>query len=190
MPRERPRCMALTKGGDQCSNQAKAGSDYCGAHSGNAGRRSKLTRELITSLEKSIRLGAFWEDAAVAVGITRTTLYRWREQGEADLEHGRETLAAEFCDAITRASAAAEHDAARAVLMAGRWQDWRAAAWYLERRNPARWGKRLEVTHDGKVDVATPKEIVPESEEKRARILRVLADTGILEGAENTDQET
>lgn len=175
---ERPRCMALTAKGDQCTNRAKNGGDYCGAHSGNAGRPTKLTRALVTAVDATIRTGAFWEEAAVSLGIGRATLYAWREKGEADLEAGKATLHAEFADTLMRASAATEQAAAEAITNAFS-DDWRAAAWYLERRNPARWGKRVELEHSGSI-AGEPTVFVPESEERRRRILAVLNEGGIV----------
>lgn len=171
---ERPRCMALTAKGDQCANRAKTGSDYCGAHSGNIGRPTKLTPELIHTIETAVESGAFYEDACIVAGINKSTLYRWREQGEADIEHGRHTLEADFCTALTRGSAAAEVHAAEAVAKA-RFHDWRAAAWYLERRNPARWGRREQVEHSGSIRTGEP--VIVEAEgDAAAAVARILRD--------------
>lgn len=189
---KRPRCMALTKAGDQCRGRAKDGSDFCGAHSGATGRPTKLSRELANAVAELVRQGAYWEEAALSIGISRASLYAWREEGEADLEHGRDTVFSHFLDAITRASAEAEAQAASA-LYRHRFTDWRAALAFLERRNPAQWGKREHVEHSGTVRTPEPELVEPESDEHRARVLRILDEAEALRRRQqdtNTTEET
>lgn len=175
----RPRCMALNAAGDQCRNRAKHDADYCGAHSGSIGRPTKLTRPLADAIAERVQHGAFYEEAAVAAGVHKATLYRWLETGEADLEHGRNTPAAYFRDALTRASAAAEEEAALAILR-HRFDDWRAAAWYLERRNPARWGKTDRVDVNVGARPADVELVAPSSDEAALEVARILERAGAV----------
>lgn len=95
--------------------------------------------------------------------------------------HGRDSNAAYFVDAITRATADAERMAAEA-LFAHRFTDWRAALAYLERRNPERWGNRSKVEHSGTVRTGEPELVAPE-DEQRQRVTAILAEAGALTAA-------
>jgi hypothetical protein len=167
----RPRCLALTKAGDQCRGRAAEGSDYCAAHGPKIGRPTKLTERVVAALEQQIRGGAFNTQAAQSVGVDPRTLYRWLEAGAADEEAGNaETIFARLRQRLTRASADAELTMITTVRTAAA-TDWRAAAWYLERRNPDRWGRHDRVSVDG--DLGKPKVVTPD-EDRRAAILGVL----------------
>jgi hypothetical protein len=92
------------------------------------GRRSKATESRIEALLAALGTGCTREAAAGHAGIHRTTLYRWLEtdpglrarveKAEADVEV---RLAAQIVQAVP--------------------DDWRAAAWLLERRRPASYGR-------------------------------------------------
>ena len=92
------------------------------------GRRSKATEARIEALLIALGTGCTREAAAGHAGIHRTTLYRWLEndpglrarveKAEADVEV---RLAAEIVQAAP--------------------DDWRAAAWMLERRRPTSYGR-------------------------------------------------
>jgi transposase-like protein len=74
--------------------------------------------------------------AARRHGIARATLYNWLAHGEK----GREPYAA-FRERLERAQAACEVRLSLNLFEAAR-DDWRAAAWFLERRFPKRWGSK------------------------------------------------
>lgn len=144
----RPNCKATTAAGKPCGNKAKAGSDYCGSHSGKVGPRLKLTDKLRDQLANLIKVGNYREHAARAVGISTTTFYRWMETGEADHENDRATPYRELWEAVTRA----EDEAITAAVLAlrkGMANDWRAAIAFLERKDPDNWGKRQRLEHSG-----------------------------------------
>lgn len=175
----RPRCTELNAAGDQCGNRAKAGATRCGAHSGKIGRPTKLTRELADSIADSIRDGAHYEAAALAAGVTRQGLHFWIQVGTRDRDQNRDTPAAYFMDAMTRAGAIAEVDAAQ-TLHAARKADPRLALDFLKARNPAVWRNNVRVEHDG--SIAQPVElVVPSTEEARLTVARILEQAGALE---------
>lgn len=178
----RPYCRGEKRDGTPCKNRAAKGSALCGTHGGGTkptGRPTILSKDLVDSIAEVVRAGAFYEEAALTVGIGRSTLYKWREEGEADIEHGKATLAAYFVDALTRASAEAEQAAAQAILSA-RYTDWRAAAWYLERRNPGRWGRRDHVEHSGAVKTGEPI-LVEAPDDAAAEVAAILARAGAVD---------
>lgn len=172
---ERPKCRGTTAKGDPCRNRAAAGSAYCSAHGGGKrppGRPTKLTRDLITTIVDEVANGAYYAQAAEAAGIHRDTLGAWRTTGEEDLDAGRDTLFAALVSELTRATAEAELLMVRTIRGHAP-LDWRAAAWYLERRAPDRWGRRDKVSVDGEVR-SRPRDVTPEGP-ARDTILELLA---------------
>lgn len=177
-----PRCMALTKAGDQCRNRAAHGSDYCPSHGPRVGRPTKLTDGLIDVIARSVESGNAYTTAANTAGVHDRTLYRWLTQADEDLAQDppADTVHARLRQALTRAEAEAEARMVASVKLATL-TDWRAAAWWLERRRPDKYAQRSKVDVGGEVRVGTPEVVVPE-EGARERIARILKDAGALGG--------
>lgn len=106
-------------------------------------RPSKLTSEVEARIVEAVELGATWERAADAAGIGASTLREWRQRGEA----GEAPFAA-FVAALKRAEGDGVERALRTIRMAAESGTWQAAAWLLERRYPADYGRRTEVAVD------------------------------------------
>lgn len=134
------------------------------------GAPSKLTTELIGRMVQALRAGSYVETAAAHVGIHKDTYYRWMREGADEREHiakgGKprkgKALFLALSDAVERAMADAELRDLALVSQAAL-DDWRAAAWKLERRNPSRWGRtRQEITgaDGGPIAVQTWAELV------------------------------
>lgn len=106
------------------------------------GRPSKMTDEVVAKIIEALRAGNYLETAARVAGITYETLNEWRKQFP------------EFSEAVEKARAEAEARNVAVVQLAGRSQ-WQAAAWWLERSFPARFGRRdrMDVEHSGQVGV-------------------------------------
>jgi hypothetical protein len=185
---QRPRCMALTAAGDQCRNRAATDSDYCGAHGPKAGRPTRLTRALADAIVSALERGAYRSEAAAAAGLHRGTIASWVERGEADLEQEQRTEFADFAVAATRAEAQAELAALNEVRREGSFGDWRAAAWFLERRHPSRWRRRDTIDHSGEVR-RTVEVVAPSDEERAAAIAGILNGAGALEPGEDPNRE-
>lgn len=100
-------------------------------------RPTKLTPEVSERLVRLIRAGNFATVASAACGICRDTFQRWLRRGAKE-ESG---IYRDLVIALDEASAIAE---ARnvAIIMKAAEHQWQAAAWYLERRAPDRWGAR------------------------------------------------
>jgi len=98
-------------------------------------RPTKGTPELTTAIAADIAQGVPGEVAAVARGIGRSTFYNWVKWGRQ-----REPGFVEFRDAIKRARAEAESHYV-GIIRAATLKNWQAAAWWLERRAPGRWGR-------------------------------------------------
>jgi len=97
----------------------------------------KLGRALCAQVEGGVTLRV----AARTHGISRTTLYNWLAHGAK----GREPYAT-FRARLERSQAACEVGLTLSMFEASK-DDWRAAAWFLEKRFPKRWGSkhRLDV---------------------------------------------
>jgi hypothetical protein len=107
------------------------------------GRPHGLTRKAEQGILEAIRAGARMEDAAAAAGVSRRTLHRWTARGQGDdaLEPFRQ-----FAEAVEHARAEARVSAIRTIRRAMEEGDWgvrlRAACFYLERTDPANWGRK------------------------------------------------
>lgn len=117
-------------------------------------RPTKCTPEVIEEFARHMRVGLYLEDACGLVGIVKQTAYNWLQWGEAALLEAGGNLRevpeeqrayAEFLDAVTRAEATAISNNLLIIERAAaedRPGDWRAAAWFIERRKPRTWGKQ------------------------------------------------
>lgn len=109
-------------------------------------RQSKLTPETQKKIVDAIAEGNYLETAAAIGGVTYTTLNNWMKKGEA----ASSGAYVEFLEAVKRAEAEAEALRVSRISKAGKDGNWQADAWYLERRYPDRWGKRIQQEVTGK----------------------------------------
>jgi hypothetical protein len=132
----------------------------------------KLTGDVETILLEALALGTPKAKAAQLAGIHPATLYRWIEQGEADLETDRETALSALCEAIKRAEAAFVTYALQTIHDAAPKQ-WQAAAWLLERKHPEDWAlKRGEASLDSLMEALKAYQRQVEGLEDDARAAR------------------
>ena len=103
------------------------------------GRPTKLTPEVRDRIIEALRAGNYQDAAAAYAGIGPATFYRWMERGRAaDAEPDYR----EFREAVERARAEAEVRNVALVQRSAADGTWQAAAWFLERSYPSRWGRR------------------------------------------------
>lgn len=135
------------------------------------------TTDLIPSVQERIcnalRSGNTARTAATLGLVSEKTYYEWLRRGEA----GEEPFCS-FRQAVEEAQEEAQRAALAAIQKAANgWmeetveefktekgsftktkrvlrRDWKAASWFLERRNPAEWGSRQKVEHSGSVGLA------------------------------------
>lgn len=98
-------------------------------------RPTKLTQEVRAALIKALRAGMTRTEAAACAGVSYDSLKRWHDANP------------DFADALRRADAEAVMEAVEAIQHAS-WRQWRAAAWWLERRYPQEWGKQRLTADD------------------------------------------
>lgn len=121
------------------------------------GRWSDLTPELQDALCDTVTIGLFENQVAIRCGVHPHTLKRWLDSGVSeDAYEPFKTFAERFLQKV----ADVEAEAVSAIRNAGEPAtsiedakmrgDWKAIAWWLERRHPLRWGTR--VTNPGAAD--------------------------------------
>lgn len=105
------------------------------------GRPPVMTEEVQQNILRTIRLGLHADRAALAHGISSSTLRNFRRRNP------------DFATAIKQAEAEAESGFLSKLLMHTEKQ-WTACAWMLERRWPQRWSKRehVEVSTKGEAE--------------------------------------
>ncbi len=102
------------------------------------GRPSKFTADRRAAILKNLETGVSREVASRASGVDPETLRRWIRKGE-DAAKG---LYHQFATDVIKAESVAVVDMVQVIHDASQRGDWRAAAWWLERRRPADWGRR------------------------------------------------
>ena len=109
------------------------------------GRPTKYSEECVQALEHALSMGATREIACRAAGICQESLTRWSRSKVG------------FVDRIQKAEARA---AVRwlEVIDAAADEHWQAAAWKLERRYPAEYGRRQRV--DLRIDLRREAEAI------------------------------
>jgi transposase len=101
-----------------------------------AGRPTKLTPQTQARIVQAIVGGNDITVAAAYAGIGKTTFYEWLERGRK----AKTGPFAAFADAIQKAQADAETRNVALIAKAAQDGTWTAAAWWLERKHPERWG--------------------------------------------------
>ena len=128
------------------------------------GRPTKISEERAGKIIRAVRAGNYIETAAALAGINKSTLYAWMKRGAAEMDRLESDPKAkpkkselpflDFSNAINIALAEAENRDIEAINAAIH-DDWRAAAWRLERKFPDRWGRKdrlqAEVENKGHV---------------------------------------
>lgn len=128
-------------------------------------RRGKLTPEIQREICQVIAAGNYIKVAAEYVGLPPQRIFDWMKKGE-NAKSGRYR---EFYDAVKKAQKQAEIRNV-AIIQEAAQKQWQAAAWYLERKHPERWGRvRVDVNHTGEVQITHKL-----SDEERAKRLQFL----------------
>jgi len=101
--------------------------------------RPKLEPTVTQKIVDLVRAGNYLEVAAIAANVHRTTVHRWLRLGREQ----RRGKYRRFLDAVEKALADAEARDVALIAKAAS-EDWRAAAWRLERKAPRRYGLRVQ----------------------------------------------
>lgn len=119
------------------------------------GRKPILTPKVIKFACDLIASGEFDNAVAGYVGVSEVTWHKWKSKGQEVKEQiqeneaysptKREQLYLEFIESLEKAYAKAEMNAINNIRDASK-KDWRAAAWFLERRYNGNWSKIAKAT--------------------------------------------
>ena len=140
------------------------------------GRKSKLDDARRDKLLKAIRVGNDKKVACALAGISEATLYRWLEL--AQKKNARAELR-EFRESLERAEAEAEVLKVSRIAQAADNGRWQAAAWWLERKHPERWGQQTKI----KAEVSGPNgEPISISIEEARKVVLEMLDEGESDG--------
>lgn len=124
-----------------------------------AGRKTKLTPTVQRDICEALKSGCYLEDAAAYSGVSGSAVYKWKARGIKERDrleaHPRtkikpaERRYLQFVEAVEKATARSDiRDLA--IIENAAITQWQAAAWRLERRHPAKWGRRQVLEHSGK----------------------------------------
>lgn len=138
--RRPPKCKGKTASGRRCSRRALA-DGLCRQHheklSGGGRQPDAISADRVARLAELLEAGVALETAASAVGIARRTIYNWLERAE---EVDAPEVCVRFAERIEKARSACEADLVERVAKEAR-EDWKAAAWLLERLFPERYAR-------------------------------------------------
>jgi len=118
------------------------------------GRRSKIfDKRVRDTILEYIRNGNYLKTACLAAGIREQTFYNWQSRAE-QYKHGDGNVSDEdkiYLDFLEELKTAEEENIARNVAIIQKAAEsnhpnsWYPAAWLLERKRPAEYGKRMEL---------------------------------------------
>lgn len=147
------------------------------------GRPSRLTKEVSDNLVKAVGLGLSYKDAVAVAGIGESTFYEWKERAKKAKRSNKYTELMERIDAALQKRGKEYLEAVRRSILEDiviekthikilpdgtkikemrretRPADVKGAFWWLERRFPEEFGRRLE--HSGSLDTG-PRKITVE----------------------------
>lgn len=109
------------------------------------GRPSLLTPKLKEEFLQAIAAGCHYEQACSYVGIDYTTFREWMLRGSGAHKTRKSNQEyADFAEDVQKAVSKGEISAIAAIRAATK-EDWRAAAWMLERRHSDRWASTQKI---------------------------------------------
>jgi transposase len=114
-----------------------------------------LTPKFLAAFLKHVSRGIPIQTISEMMGVSKSTIYDWRQKGAEDLAAGRDTLYGNFSDGLTRGLASVRGEMVAQIVKAAR-TEWRAALAYLERRDPDQWSQKRALEHSGEITVDSP----------------------------------
>lgn len=111
----------------------------------------KYSKKIVKEICKLVSNGVFNKDAAICVGISEETFYRWQREKLVDGEPNPE-YKSDFCESLKKAEAERKKNFILIIAQASTKQ-WQAAAWYLERVYRDQFSLKQIQEHKGEIDV-------------------------------------
>lgn len=137
-------------------------------------RPTKLTTEVRDKIVQALNAGNYQDTAARYAGISEATFYRWMTEAQ---QPGASKDLREFREAVESARAQAEIRSVALINKAAQDGTWQAAAWFLERSHPQKWGRiqRTEISGPDGGPIETRVEVA-ELEERLASFFGLSED--------------
>lgn len=159
------------------------------------GRRSIISEEIIDRIVTAVRGGNYLDDSARYAGIGERTIFEWLAKGREALEAAGDDIDLvppdrQLYARLTQAVEKARSDAVvrnLTLIQRAAETNWQAAAWYLERTNPRKWGRRdtVEITGENggavRVEHSTARETLAAKFEAAERAARDVIEARIVE---------
>lgn len=136
-----------------------------------AGRKCKLTEELTQIICENIELGLSYNLTCQAAGISFETFNEWMKKGETEADD----KFVYFYNSVRAAEAKCARLSLERIRDAAKGGTWSAAAWLLERRYPADYGKRENVNMKAQTENFNVNVNTEDAESLRSEILRRLS---------------
>lgn len=139
------------------------------------GRPPKLDARSSLTIIETLRAGAYIDHAAARAGVSRATVYAWLDKGK----NQSTGLYRDFLDAVMQARADAVIRNVALIQNAAR-NDWRAAAWYLERTLPEMYG-RVRVPETPPMSSLPSTAGAVDSLDRAAELVAAMIESGIVD---------
>jgi hypothetical protein len=121
-------------------------------------RPTVLTEEVQAKVLHLLGAGNFITTACEASGLNYWTYHHWRSRWEKqDPEDDGANRFAAFFERVNEAIRIGEATALKTLKVGA--PGWQAQAWFLERRFPKRWGKKVEVVDARNVEKLTDEQL-------------------------------
>ena len=103
-------------------------------------RPEKISAQLIEAICEDIAKGYSYDQAALNNGVAASTFFRWMLKGkQTDVD----PIYREFVELVEEASNFSEPEALQLIRSSAKIdRNWKAAAWFLERRFPEKYAKK------------------------------------------------
>lgn len=140
------------------------------------GRPSMLNAERHKTIVDALEAGGYRDTAARLAGIGVSTLYLWLDRGQNERDRRavdpnaadpKEQPYLDLVEAVESAEAKAEQRSLLLIQRAAAGGTWQAAAWYLERKFPRKYGRFDRAEVSGPEGAAIPINVSTEDLERK-----------------------
>ena len=101
--------------------------------------KPKLTTEIAEESIRLVKAGASNSDVIAYIGVTETTFYRWLREPRTEPER-------QLSQGLKKAETERKLWHLQRIHKAAEEGDWKASAWYLERRYPNEYARTQRIT--------------------------------------------
>ena len=127
---------------------------------GEALPKPKLTSEIAEESIRLVKAGASNSDVIAYIGVTETTFYRWLREPRTEPER-------QLSQGLKKAETERKLWHLQRIHKAAEEGDWKASAWYLERRYPNEYARTQRIT--GEVITTQKSDALTEAIKETAR---------------------